>query len=332
MENRHTIFISYSSKDKATAAALCAHLEKAQLKCWMAPRDIAPGKDYAASIIEAINQSAIMILVFSQHSNDSDHVLNEVERAFNKKITIIPFRITDTIPSASMEYFLSLKHWLDAFENKPSQYFKEVQKICNELLDNPNATTSVPAHQTAPTAAKKYKPFLYGLGILAVMLIGCFIWSGNNGKMKAIATSDSIAKHEKQVMRRQLDILTKPVQEPVENTRQTSAPPRTPDTPKMESMTRFAESLGNHTEFSNPTKSDYLKFDKSNGNDYDFVGKISNTAITGTVRQVGHSKYKITSSSTVKGHFNVSNNEVTGNLVLTEDNLVPGKFIVYKSE
>jgi len=42
------IFISYSSKDKAIAAALCAHLEKAQLKCWIAPRDIAPGKDYAA--------------------------------------------------------------------------------------------------------------------------------------------------------------------------------------------------------------------------------------------------------------------------------------------
>jgi len=37
------IFISHSSKDRPTADAICAHLESAGIKCWIAPRDIEPG-------------------------------------------------------------------------------------------------------------------------------------------------------------------------------------------------------------------------------------------------------------------------------------------------
>jgi hypothetical protein len=37
------VFISHSSNDRATADAICAHLESAGIKCWIAPRDIEPG-------------------------------------------------------------------------------------------------------------------------------------------------------------------------------------------------------------------------------------------------------------------------------------------------
>jgi TIR domain len=33
------VFISHSSKDRATADAICTHLESAGIKCWIAPRD-----------------------------------------------------------------------------------------------------------------------------------------------------------------------------------------------------------------------------------------------------------------------------------------------------
>ncbi len=45
----HDIFISYSSKDKKIAFALCHFLEKNGLHCWIAPRNIRVGKDYAES-------------------------------------------------------------------------------------------------------------------------------------------------------------------------------------------------------------------------------------------------------------------------------------------
>jgi hypothetical protein len=36
-------FISYASADSATASAVCAALEREGVKCWIAPRDVAPG-------------------------------------------------------------------------------------------------------------------------------------------------------------------------------------------------------------------------------------------------------------------------------------------------
>jgi|GEM_PF-5910744 hypothetical protein len=50
----HDIFISYSNgepKDKLTANAVCATLEKHGFRCWIAPRDVLAGEDWAAAII-----------------------------------------------------------------------------------------------------------------------------------------------------------------------------------------------------------------------------------------------------------------------------------------
>ena len=53
----HDVFVSYSSKDKPTADAVCATLEGRGIRCWVARRDILPGTDWGESIIDAIEQS-----------------------------------------------------------------------------------------------------------------------------------------------------------------------------------------------------------------------------------------------------------------------------------
>lgn len=50
----HDVFISYSSRNKPTALAICHVLEEHGVRCWMAPRDIPPGADYGDVIDEAI--------------------------------------------------------------------------------------------------------------------------------------------------------------------------------------------------------------------------------------------------------------------------------------
>jgi len=110
----HSVFISYSSLDQPIADAVCQTLEQAQISAWIAPRNIAGGRPYGEAIIDAINASRIMVVVFSANSDKSQQVLNEVERATAKRLVIIPFRIEDVLPSKSMEYFLSSYHWLDA--------------------------------------------------------------------------------------------------------------------------------------------------------------------------------------------------------------------------
>jgi TolB-like protein len=108
------VFISYSSLDRTVADAVCKALEDADIGVWIAPRDVTGGKPYGEAIIDAINASRVMVVVFSANSDKSQQVLNEVERATAKHLVIIPFRIEDVLPSKSMEYFLSSYHWLDA--------------------------------------------------------------------------------------------------------------------------------------------------------------------------------------------------------------------------
>src|SRR5580692_254232 len=110
----HDVFISYSHHDKAAADAVCAKLEQHQVRCWIAPRDVVPGAEWAGSIIQALDNTRVMVLVFSLNANESPQIHKEVERAVNKGVIIVPLRIQDVLPTHSLEYFMSDVHWLDA--------------------------------------------------------------------------------------------------------------------------------------------------------------------------------------------------------------------------
>src|SRR6202171_3697207 len=93
-------FISYSHEDKPAADAACAALEARGIRCWIAPRDIDPGQDWAASIVEAIRGARIRLPVCSRHANQSAQVKREVERAASSGKAILPLRIDDVLPEA----------------------------------------------------------------------------------------------------------------------------------------------------------------------------------------------------------------------------------------
>jgi hypothetical protein len=94
-------FISYANRDKAAADAACAVLERAGVRCWIAPRDVRPGEEYGDAIIEAIGQCRVMVLIFSSSANDSRQVHREIERAVSKGVAIIPVRIEEVTPTIS---------------------------------------------------------------------------------------------------------------------------------------------------------------------------------------------------------------------------------------
>jgi hypothetical protein len=108
------VFISYASADKAAADSIVVALEREGISCWIAPRDVTPGAFYADAIVHALSAARLLIVVLSAHSANSQHVLREVERASSKKRPLLVFRLDATPLPASLEYFLSASHWLDA--------------------------------------------------------------------------------------------------------------------------------------------------------------------------------------------------------------------------
>jgi hypothetical protein len=112
---RRHVFVSHASAEHDFAEGLCRKLEADGLPCWIAPRDILPGADWAAQIIDGIDAAWAVLLVLGPAANRSNQVRREVERAVHKDIPVLTLRIEELALSKSLEYFLSAHHWIDAF-------------------------------------------------------------------------------------------------------------------------------------------------------------------------------------------------------------------------
>ena len=127
-------FISYSSKDKNIADNLCAKLEARGIKVWYAPRDIISG-DYAGAIVDAISRSTQFIVILSQNSIQSNHVLNEIDLAFSQMqrgLKFLPLKIDKEELGPSFMYYLSRQHWMDANVPPLEKRLEEfVDRCCN---------------------------------------------------------------------------------------------------------------------------------------------------------------------------------------------------------
>lgn len=138
------VFISYASKDKTVADAVCARLEAAAIRCWIAPRDIVAGTSYGEAIIDAIHAAKVMVLVFSANANASGHIPKEVERAVSSGVAILPFRIEDVAPGKSLDYFIGSVHWLDAMTPPMDQHLDSLAATVHKLIPESAQGTPLP--------------------------------------------------------------------------------------------------------------------------------------------------------------------------------------------
>jgi Spy/CpxP family protein refolding chaperone len=111
----HRVFISHCEADNALALDICHRIESRGVQCWIAPRDVVVGEDYARRIGDAIEQSAAFVVVLSRHTNGSIFVKREVEYACSSKIPIFPVRIEKVELDKGLRLFISINHRVDAF-------------------------------------------------------------------------------------------------------------------------------------------------------------------------------------------------------------------------
>lgn len=134
MASRH-IFISFASSDTDLAHRVVEALERAAFRCWISDRDIEPGTSYPAAITAAVKASGVVLLLLTDASNSSPHVLREVELAFNARRPVLPVRIAGVTPSSDLQYFLSTTQWFDAGAAFDDADLARVEPRLRELLD-----------------------------------------------------------------------------------------------------------------------------------------------------------------------------------------------------
>lgn len=193
----HDVFISYSSKDKYIADAICHVLEQNKIKCWIAPRNIQSGKPYADGIVDAITNTKIVVLVYSDNSQQSQFVQNEVKIAFSNNKPIISFNIDGSLPQQEMEYYLKVNHWLDAFPNAERVFatlVKDASKLIGEEKTNPIVDSDVMAKARNGELNKvSIKHYWKSLILLATPLYSfSLLYMGISSKIKALAIEGAI--------------------------------------------------------------------------------------------------------------------------------------------
>jgi hypothetical protein len=146
----YDVFISYSSKDKVVADAVCARLEARGVRCWIAPRDVLAGVPYGEAIIDAIHGVKVMVLVFSSSANTSGHIPKEVERAVSKGVALVPFRIENVTPAKSLDYFIGSVHWLDAMTEPLDEHLETLADTVLRLLPERGAADGGVMASTLP--------------------------------------------------------------------------------------------------------------------------------------------------------------------------------------
>jgi hypothetical protein len=196
----HDVFISYSSKNKVIADAVCARLEENKIRVWFAPRDVPPGKDYASEIIQAIDQCKIFILIWSEESNKSKHILNEINHAFNHNITVIPFRIDNVVPTGSLEYYIGRTHWLDAITPPLEQHLSKLSDSVKAILvTEVRETISTPNMQSVEPTTQQDKVRIqqepnkhrWPLPFWAILIIGLLLVGGIAAGTWFVATNNN---------------------------------------------------------------------------------------------------------------------------------------------
>ena len=128
------IFISFASGDVELAHRTVQSLERSGLRCWISDRDIEPTASYPAAITRAVAESGVVLLLLTEASNSSLHVLKEIELAFNKRRPILPIRVAGTTPSSDLQYFLSTTQWLDAGAAYDETDLARIEPLLKELL------------------------------------------------------------------------------------------------------------------------------------------------------------------------------------------------------
>lgn len=218
-QRNHDVFISYSSKDKKVADAIVADMEQHNIRCWYAPRDIRPGDEWASAINAAIQRASIFVLVFTEESNRSHQVTNEVTLAVNSGKTVIPFRLSSSDMNDTLEYYLSSLHWLDAVEPPLNRNIELLREKVSSILaiDNQIAggavssagavgsagTTAGNVYGSAPAGTGNGSPgkkpdrgLLIGIavGAIAACIVGFLVFGGRGSKSVQEAAQPTAAE------------------------------------------------------------------------------------------------------------------------------------------
>jgi TIR domain/Bacterial SH3 domain len=199
------VFVSHSHEDLPAADLIVQALEGRGIACWVAPRDVPAGGSYAEAILNAIESASCFVLIYSEHSNVSSHVLREVERALKFGVNIVPVRFDNSMPSKSLDYLLATVHWLSVMsDSRERSILKAAEQIAacvaqfqnKRLIAEPVSMDRVPSSRTSVpslTSSPKRRLLWLAAALLLALVAGliAFLLSRNQSHAQSTQKTEA---------------------------------------------------------------------------------------------------------------------------------------------
>jgi len=200
------IIISYSKEQKNVAKKLVSKLESEGFSCWIEPRDLQDNKDKNQAIKDAINNSEILVLIFSNLADKTEELIFQYDTAFESEKKIIPYIVTDVEKTITVQHFLNTHHWINAYD-------ASFEEATTNLIDLIQKSTGIEVEKNSPknktnnntltlnTTKKNY--LIAGISVLILIIIGVFLFTPNQsskwenivvGKWKMIDYQDNMPR------------------------------------------------------------------------------------------------------------------------------------------
>lgn len=150
MDKQYDVFISYGRKDYEieyqengnTVKKLIPNnpilqiveaLNEAGISCWYDQEGVSA--EFLKYIKQKIESSRVMIFVSSQYSNQSVYTADEIARALQLKMPIIPFKIDKTEFNEDFALGLASKNTIDIFMTNPKKALADLVKCVQKSLE-----------------------------------------------------------------------------------------------------------------------------------------------------------------------------------------------------
>ena len=174
------LFLSYSRADRPLAEQFVKTAVARGVNVWY-DEDIEGGRDWRERIVAALGSAKALVILFSEHSNDSRQLIKELAVADNMQKQVIPVLISNCEPKGPYLYELASRNWIPIYPNPESKLAWLIDKLVTEQgprsVGEPRGVgllSAIPAHSDNHSRLPLRR---YDFYVLVPILVGGFLVS-----------------------------------------------------------------------------------------------------------------------------------------------------------